>query len=407
MLFYWSQWLNGQYLNWPRWDASLREDKNQRLTHLKKGIYFIIFLKFLKKHWEGLPLRLIFTVPPPQGQDSTMCERVIAHLDMDCFYCQVEHRRLGIPTEVPLGVQQASPSRALAANSPDFDFFNESSSNPKVSLWYIQIKRGMTSTEAKKICPEIRCIHVELIGDGGETVSEGAPRSKAKVTLRRYRRASAEVMEIFERIIGPTYMQRTSIDEAYLDLTSKIKTKLSTIDYQPPSLTKANIPSSMRVGAQICDTIRKAVRKELGFTVSAGIAVNKIVAKMASSKNKPDKQTVIPPDRTKTMIHSLPLRDIPGLGGKTEKMCTNSPTYLKECDYFPKCSTFVTVNKAPRNNSADKLKSGYEVARKSHLPRAHRRIPSKKDSEIRDSKPMSRFLRAGIGLKKERRLLRK
>ena len=41
---------------------------------------------------------------PPDAEG--VCERVIAHLDLDCFYAQVERNRLGIPDEVPLAVQQ-------------------------------------------------------------------------------------------------------------------------------------------------------------------------------------------------------------------------------------------------------------------------------------------------------------
>lgn len=40
------------------------------------------------------------------GVDMSMCERVIAHLDLDCFYAQVERNRLGIDADVPLAVQQ-------------------------------------------------------------------------------------------------------------------------------------------------------------------------------------------------------------------------------------------------------------------------------------------------------------
>ncbi|GAB5372640.1 hypothetical protein AAMO2058_001682400 [Amorphochlora amoebiformis] len=251
--------------------------------------------------------------PFPQPMLPREPTRVIAHLDMDCFYCQVEHERLKIPMTTPLAVQQWSGLIAINYAARKFG-----------------VKRGMTIADAKKACKDLVCVHVELIGEGGKPVKDEkyASRSQAKVTLRRYRRASAKVMAIFSRIAGRENMQRTSIDEAYIDLTGIVKDRQEAKDYEVPSVKEVlnftrvfgaepeEIPTDFLEAARVVDGIRRAVRKELNFSVSAGIAVNKIIAKVASSKNKPDMQTVIPPDRTKSMIHALNVHDIPGLGGK-------------------------------------------------------------------------------------------
>ena len=73
--------------------------------------------------------------------------RTILHLDLDCFYAQVEAHRLGIPPEQPLAVVQWSG--LLAVNYPARRF---------------GIKRGMRVTEAKALCPGLHTPHVATIG---------------------------------------------------------------------------------------------------------------------------------------------------------------------------------------------------------------------------------------------------
>jgi DNA polymerase eta len=56
--------------------------------------------------------------------------------------------------------------------------------------------------------------------------------------------------------------------------------------------------------------------QETGFTVSAGIAHNKMWAKLASSRNKPNKQTIVPASAVPALMGTIPLKEIRGLGGK-------------------------------------------------------------------------------------------
>lgn len=97
---------------------------------------------------------------------------------------QVEHKRLGIGWDEPLAVQQWGG--LIAVN-------------------YAARKRGigrfMTAEDAKKACPEIHLVHVELIGEKGEESAGKAAqsRSREKVTLQRYRVASAEIFQVLKR----------------------------------------------------------------------------------------------------------------------------------------------------------------------------------------------------------------
>ena len=102
--------------------------------------------------------------------------RCILHLDLDCFYAQVESKRLGLPEEAPLAVQQWSGLLAVnyAARAKG-------------------IKRGMRVDEAKTICPTLHTPHVPLVdgddgggGYDGGAAEPGGSTGQAKVSLERY-----------------------------------------------------------------------------------------------------------------------------------------------------------------------------------------------------------------------------
>ncbi|CAM9916500.1 unnamed protein product, partial [Hapterophycus canaliculatus] len=127
--------------------------------------------------------------------------RVIVHADLDCFYCQVEHVRLGIPTSTPLAVQQWDGLIAVNYEARRFG-----------------VKRGDRTAAAKQKCPQITLVHVETIGEGSsadrtggdegdgrggggeiDPASGGGRHDKwaCKVSLERYRTASFAIMAIF------------------------------------------------------------------------------------------------------------------------------------------------------------------------------------------------------------------
>ena len=106
------------------------------------------------------------------------------------------------------------------------------------------------------------------------------------------RRVFAEFTDIIEPL---------SLDEAYLDVT----------EITHPQLT----------ATQIAKTIRERVFTELSITVSAGVSVNKFIAKVASDWKKPNGLTVVPPHEVDRFVAALPVKRIPGVGAVTaEKM---------------------------------------------------------------------------------------
>lgn len=72
----------------------------------------------------------------------------------------------------------------------------------------------------------------------------------------------------------------------------------------------------LHIAAQITQDIRSAVFRELGYTCTAGIAHNKMLAKLVSAKHKPNKQTALPAAAVLPMMRTVPLRKIKMLGGK-------------------------------------------------------------------------------------------
>jgi len=69
-------------------------------------------------------------------------------------------------------------------------------------------------------------------------------------------------------------------------------------------------------GANVVFRIRQDIKHSTGFTVSGGVAANRVLAKLASARNKPNKQTIVPLSLATSMMRSIPFKDVRGLGGK-------------------------------------------------------------------------------------------
>lgn len=113
----------------------------------------------------------------------------------------------------------------------------------------------------------------------------------------KYRDVSTRVMAIFAEITD--LVEPLSVDEAFLDVKGAIR-RLG-----PPE--------------EIGQLIRRRVETELGITASVGVASSKFVAKIASTRAKPDGLLVIPKDETVPYLHSLPVSALWGVGAKTQQ----------------------------------------------------------------------------------------
>ncbi|XP_073194573.1 DNA polymerase eta isoform X3 [Lepidochelys kempii] len=218
-------------------------------------------------------------------------ERVVALADMDCFFAQVEQRREPRLRGQPCAVVQYDAWRGggIIAVSYEARAFG--------------ISRGMRADEAQKRCPQLVLARV--------------PEAYGKADLSRYREASVEVMKVMSRF---AVIERASIDEAYMDLTSAVQERLKKMQGQPilaerlPTTYIQGLPNvsttaaknksvdckedlrqcglhqwleslpfadiscpelQLTVGAVIVEEMRAAVEAVTGLRCSAGISHNK------------------------------------------------------------------------------------------------------------------------------------
>jgi DNA polymerase IV (archaeal DinB-like DNA polymerase) len=120
-----------------------------------------------------------------------------------------------------------------------------------------------------------------------------------------YGQMSGRVMQLLRKFADKT--EQVSIDEAYLDVTERLK-KISAGEPQ-------DIPIKKLAGE-----IKKAVSKNQGITCSVGVATTKIVAKIATDMNKPDGLTIVRPEEVTSFLSPLPVAKIPGVGKVTQRI---------------------------------------------------------------------------------------
>ncbi len=116
-----------------------------------------------------------------------------------------------------------------------------------------------------------------------------------EVAMGKYGAVSAEVMGIVRNRIPQ--VEQVGVDEAYLDLT---------------------FTGSYENAEALAREIKASVRKKERLTCSIGIAPNKLIAKIASDREKPDGLTVVHPEEVLGFLAPLPVRALPGVGPKTE-----------------------------------------------------------------------------------------
>ena len=198
--------------------------------------------------------------------------RIIAHLDMDAFYASVEERDTPRFRGLPLAVG-ADPDGGKG--------------------------RGVVTTANYKA--REYGIHSAMPISKAWQLSEIAKHrgNPAVVFVRndmpRYRQVSARIMAILHRFV-PT-MEESGIDEAFMDLS---------------------FTGSIDSAAALCREIKMAIQAEERLTASVGIGPNKLLAKIASDRHKPDGLTLVREEEAEAFLAPLAIRKLPGIGPKSE-----------------------------------------------------------------------------------------
>ncbi|XP_058133734.1 DNA polymerase iota isoform X2 [Dasypus novemcinctus] len=221
--------------------------------------------------------------------------RVIVHLDLDCFYAQVEMISNPELKGKPLGVQQKS--LVVTCN---------------YEARKLGVKKLMNVRDAKEKCPQLVLVNGE--------------------DLTRYREMSYKVTELLEAF-SPV-VERLGFDENFVDLSEMVKKRLQRLQsdehsamtvsghiYNNQSINLHDILHiRLLIGSQIAAEMREAIYNQLGLTGCAGVASNKLMAKLVSGVFKPNQQTVLLPESCQDLIHSLNhIKEMPGIGYKTAK----------------------------------------------------------------------------------------
>jgi DNA polymerase-4 len=190
--------------------------------------------------------------------------RKIIHIDMDAFYASVEQMDNPALRGKPVAVGGSENRGVVSAASYEARKFG--------------VRSAISGVLAKKYCPEIIFVR---------------PR------FDRYKEISNKIHAIFHDYTD--LIEPLSLDEAYLDVTQNKKGN--------PSATL------------LAQEIRMRILNEVGISASAGISVNKFVAKIASDFNKPNGQKTVNPDEVEAFLEVLPIRKFYGVGKvTTEKM---------------------------------------------------------------------------------------
>ena len=183
--------------------------------------------------------------------------RKIIHLDMDCFYAAVEMRERPELAGRPIAVGGGSRRGVVTTCNYEARKFG--------------VHSAMPGFQAQKKCANLIFLPVRF---------------------DLYRAESAKIRRILREYTP--LVEPLSLDEAYLDVTG--------LD---------------RYAWDIAREIRKRIFEETKLTASAGIAPNKMLAKIASDWRKPNGQFAITPDQVDAFMHELPVRKIWGIGPKS------------------------------------------------------------------------------------------
>lgn len=187
-------------------------------------------------------------------------ERKIIHVDADSFYASVEMREDPTLLGKPIAVGGRTGRGVIATSNYEARKFG--------------VRSAMPSSRALVLCPNLLIL---------------------KPRFELYREVSDQLRAIFLRYTAS--IEPLSLDEAYLDVTGS--------DFHNGS------------GTLIANEIRQRAREELLITVSAGVAPNKFLAKVASDWNKPDGTFTIAPADVSAFVLELPVAKIMGVGKVT------------------------------------------------------------------------------------------
>lgn len=215
-------------------------------------------------------------------------DRVIVHIDIDCFYAQVEMILDPSLRGKPVGIKQKNivvtcnyEARALG------------------------IEKLMSLKTAVEKCPSLIIVNGE--------------------DLKKYRDMSEKIYQVLQSF--SPHVEKLGMDENFIDITHKISKSYDVtpqisghIYHKETENCECGCADRLAEGSVIAQEMRSQLKSELGITSCAGIAYNKLLAKLVGTTHKPDQQTTLFSTSSLKLIKSLKSpRNIPGIGSSTYK----------------------------------------------------------------------------------------
>lgn len=227
-------------------------------------------------------------------------QRKIIHFDADCFYAAVEMRDNPALRGIPLAVGGPADRRGVIATC-------------NYEARAFGVRSAMPTRRALQLCPQL----VIVLPD-----------------FARYKSASQAIFNIYREYSD--LIEPLSLDEAYVDV----------------SACSAHRGSATLIAREI----RARVREETGLVVSAGVAPNKFLAKIASDWNKPDGLYVIRPQDVDAFVAQLPVEKLFGV-----RAVEKTPP---SCGVLGICADWASIHNRRRCPRRDFFMAGLDSLRK-------------------------------------------
>ncbi len=225
-------------------------------------------------------------------------QRIVMHVDFDYFYAQCEELRNPSIKDKPVVVC------VYSARGNDAGAVSTANYNARK----YGIKSGMPIKFAKEKLKGVDAVFLPVDHDYYDNISKHAMN-----IIRAY-------ADKFEYV---------GDDEAYLDVSNR---------------TEGDFDKAK----ELAIAIKNDIKKELGLSISIGISINKLIAKIASNHQKPDGLTIVKPDEVKSFIEDMEVDKIIGIGKKTKARLEELG--IKSIKDLSKISIYTLIKEFGRKN---------------------------------------------------------
>ncbi|WP_017343792.1 DNA polymerase IV [Halorubrum sp. T3] len=248
------------------------------------------------------------TLPGAGDEGDDAVDRVVCHVDMDCFYASCERLRhddlAGEPVVVGMGYEPGDSIGAVATASYEAREFG--------------VDSAMPISKALELLPR----REDADPDDPDAPDPAETGRYLPVDLDFYEDVAGEVKEVLRDCADTR--REVSIDEAYLDVTDRTSWAVAggggNGEATDPPPSGAAGPAEARTLAEgYARHVKDRIGREAGVPASVGVAPNMSAAKVASDADKPDGLVVVPPGSVAEFLAPLPTADVHGVGPVTEE----------------------------------------------------------------------------------------